>query len=107
MVPIHQEKRVISLSRILFFELKSGHGSNLEEALQQARSSMVILGDGLKDTDISIFLVVVKGKFIGFFEYHNYRNVLYEDDISNMLGAVPFNTVPKGVLCHFFYLLTR
>ncbi|KAL9006276.1 MAG: hypothetical protein Q9188_000967 [Gyalolechia gomerana] len=84
-------------------ELKSESGESLMEALDQLTSSMPTLVDDMGNQDKSnfnIFLIIIKGKSLGFFEYHNDRSNLYEDGIQHHLGAIPFNlpqqTVPSG-----------
>lgn len=79
-------------------ELKSAKGDSFMKALDQLTSSMVTLVDdlgneGLKDekAGFAIFLILVKGRLIGFFEYHNDRSNLYEDSYLHHKGAVPFN----------------
>ena len=79
----------------IFLELKSGKGASLERAMEQATSSLVTITDRMTDKDFSLFLAVVKGNHIGFFEYHNDRRNLYEDRTPQCLGAVPFNLVPR------------
>jgi DNA polymerase type B, organellar and viral len=39
----------------------------------------------------SMYLIIVKGKWIAFFEYHNDRSNLYEDGVLSTKGAVSFN----------------
>lgn len=71
-------------------ELKSGKGKSLTHALDQSTDSMVSLVDELGDV-FNIFIIIVKGKTIGFFEYHNDRSNLYEGSIRHHKGAIPFN----------------
>jgi len=74
----------------IFVELKSAKGDTLEKAVNQATSSMVQSVDNLGGS-FAIYMVIVKGKHIAFFEYHNDRSNLYEDTIQNNKGAIPFN----------------
>jgi hypothetical protein len=76
----------------IFVELKSAKGDSLKKALEQATSSMVQTVDELGES-FSIFLIITKGKYIAFFEYHNDRSNLDEDDVPNHKGAIPFNHV--------------
>lgn len=78
----------------IFLELKSGTGDSFEKALNQVTSSLVTLTDRKEQT--SIFVIVMKGKKIGFFEYHNDRSNLSEEGIPQYLGLVPFN-LPNSV----------
>ena len=71
-------------------ELKSGKGKTLEQALNQSVDSMVYLVDNLGD-EFSIFIIIARGKTIGFFEYHNDRSILYEESFRHHRGAIPFN----------------
>lgn len=64
-------------------------GDDTEHALDQATSSLVQTMDTL-GKDFSCFLIVVKGKSIGFFEYHNDRSVLMEDGVRHHYGAISF-----------------
>ena len=71
-------------------ELKSGKGKTLEQALNQSVGSMAYLVDDI-GTDFSIFIIIARGKTIGFFEYHNDRSNLYEESVRHHKGAIPFN----------------
>lgn len=44
--------------------------------------------------DLAMFLIIIKGHYIGFYEYHNYRGVLGEDGVESYMGAIPFNRAP-------------
>jgi hypothetical protein len=79
----------------IFVELKSTKGDYLEKALGQATSSMPETVDNLGYT-FSMYLIIVKGKHIAFFEYHNDRTNLYEDGVLNTKGAIPFNRVKNN-----------
>lgn len=74
----------------IFVELKSAKGDSLEKAVNQTTSSMPQTVDkaGKKYT---MYLIIVKGKRIAFFEYHNDRDNLYYDGVLNTKGAIPFN----------------
>lgn len=74
----------------IFVEIKSRTGDDTEHALDQATSSLVKTVDTLGN-DFSCFLIVVKGKSIGFFEYHNDRSDLMEDGVRHHYGAISFN----------------
>lgn len=74
----------------IFVELKSAKGDSLEKAVNQSTSSMPESVDKLGGS-FSMFLIIVKGKYIAFFEYHNDRSNLYEDGVLNTKGAIPFN----------------
>lgn len=71
-------------------EIKSGTGATTEKALDQITSSMVQTADRLEG-DFACFLIIVKGKQIGFFEYHNDRSNLSEDEVQQHFGAISFN----------------
>lgn len=75
---------------IIAVELKSAKGNSLIQALDQSTASMITLVDDLGE-DFNIFIIIVKRKTIGFFEYHNDRNNLYEESIRHHNGAIPFN----------------
>lgn len=80
-------------------ELKGGKGKSLIEAINQSVASMVTLVDDIGE-DFSIFLIIVRGKTLGFFEYHNNRNDLYQEAVQHHYRALPFNlpqqTSPPG-----------
>lgn len=71
-------------------ELKSGRGDNVNKALDQSVDSLVTLVDNLAG-DFSIYIIILRGKSIGFFEYHNDRSNLYEEGVRHHRGAIPFN----------------
>jgi hypothetical protein len=81
----------------IFVELKSAKGDSLEKAVNQATSSMAQSVDNLGGS-FAIYLVIVKGKDIAFFEYHNDRSNLYEDGVQNHKGAIPYNRVKYNAL---------
>lgn len=74
----------------VFVEMKSGTGATTEKALDQITSSMVQAIDRLGG-EFTCFLIIVKGKQIGFFEYHNDRSNLSEDEVQQHFGAISFN----------------
>lgn len=80
-------------------ELKSLKGKTLVQALKQSTKSMVTLVDQA-GKDFTIYIIVMKAKWIGFFEYHNDRSALTEEYFQHHLGAVPFNMplqhIPPG-----------
>ena len=71
-------------------ELKSGKGKTLVQALNQSVESMIYLVGDLGE-DFTIFILIARGKTLGFFEYHNDRSNLYEDSVRHHRGAIPFN----------------
>ena len=73
----------------IYVELKSQKGDSLQKALDQATSSMPQLVDGLRD--FAMFLIIIKGHYIAFFEYHNDRSNLGEEGVPSYCGAVSFN----------------
>jgi hypothetical protein len=79
-----------NFSSRIFVELKSAKGESLVKAVEQATSSMEETVDNAGG-DFSTYMVIVKGKYIAFFEYHNDRSLLYEDGVLNIHGAIPFN----------------
>lgn len=80
----------------IFAELKSHRGDSILKALDQITDSMPQMVDKLQN-DFSAFIIIVKGKGIAFFEYHNDRDNLTEEEIPNYKGAVPFFKVPRHV----------
>lgn len=76
----------------IFVELKSAKGDYLAKAVDQATSSMLETVDNL-GSGFSMYLVIVKGNNIAFFEYHNDRSNLFEDGVQNTKGAISFNHV--------------
>ena len=73
-------------------ELKSASGKTLIQALAQVAKSVVELaGDEVQNPYFAMFIIVVKGRLIGFFEYHNDRSHLAEEGFLHYRGAVPFN----------------
>lgn len=73
-------------------ELKSHGGDALKDALDQVTSSMPEVVDNIQD-DFASFVIIIKGRLIAFFEYHNDATNLEEDEVPNFQGAVPFNHV--------------
>lgn len=77
----------------IYVELKSQKGDSLEKALKQSTSSLPQLVDNVEE-DFAMFLIILKGHYIAFFEYHNDRSNLVEDGVPSYSGAVPFNHAP-------------
>lgn len=71
-------------------ELKSASGKSLSKALALAALSMPRLVDDLQE-EFSIFLIIMKGKSVAFFEYHNDRALLTEQGYQHYHRAIPFN----------------
>lgn len=90
------DEKVTLFEPKIAFELKSGKGGSLMDALDQSVRSMPTLVDEHKN-DFSIFLVIWRGKHIGFFEYHNYRSLLTDNSVVHYKGAIPFNHPQEDV----------
>lgn len=80
----------------VFIEIKSRQGDTTEKALDQVTSSMVQTVDRLGG-DFACFIILVKGKQIGFFEYHNDRSNLAEDGVMHHYGAISFNNPQQPI----------
>jgi hypothetical protein len=76
----------------IFVELKSGKGDSLEKAVDLSTSSMGETVNNSAD-NFAIYMMIVKGKYVAFFQYHNDRTNLYEDGVPNTKGAISFNHV--------------
>lgn len=74
----------------IFVEIKSNTGATTEKAIDQITSSMTLTVDRLGES-YACFLIIVRGKRIGFFEYHNDRSNLHEDGVVHHHGAISFN----------------
>ena len=74
----------------VFLELKSMVGDSVQKATGQAIASLPMTMDFL-GKDFDSFLIVVRGREIAFYEYHNDVSDLDEDGIANINGAVPFS----------------
>lgn len=68
----------------LIVELKSSDGDRFEKALDQAIKDKV---ESLEDI-IEVFIIVMRGTKIGFFEYHNDRSMLEDNGVANFRGCV-------------------
>jgi hypothetical protein len=82
-----------SFTPVIYVELKSEKGDSTKKALEQSTSSMPELLDSMGG-NFSTFLIIIKGHYIAFFEYHNDRSNLVEDGVPSYKGAVPFNHAP-------------
>lgn len=80
----------------IFVEIKSGTGATIEQAVDQITSSMVHTVYRLGGS-YACFLIVVRGKRIGLFEYHNDRSVLFEHRVVHHYGAISFNNPQQQV----------
>jgi hypothetical protein len=103
------------------FELKKEKGDRFEKPLAQLTDAITFAVDELGNEGIEkieVFAVVIAGTDIGFFEYHNDRDNLCEEDIPNFRGCVsltqsyqldgqtsqilPNNLIPRNLRPIFF-----
>lgn len=89
------------------FEFKKAKGARFEDALSQLAETIPFAVDKLGyslESVFEIFAVVVMGTDIGFFEYHNDRSNLDEENIPHFRGCVSFTTSYSinGVMTRIF-----
>jgi hypothetical protein len=68
----------------LLIELKSSNGDRFEDALAQ----VVAEKEETLEIQTEVYIVVLRGTKIGFFEYHNDVSNLDEEDISHFKGCI-------------------
>lgn len=74
----------------IFVELKRRTGDSIKTACDQITGSLPQIIES-KGKQHDCYVIVVKGKKIAFFEYHNDRSNLDEDDHIHYRGLIPFN----------------
>jgi hypothetical protein len=74
----------------IFVEIKSIIGDNIQKATGQITETLPETLDEL-GAEFDCFLIVVRGAKLAFYEYHNDRNNLTEDNLIHHHGAIPFN----------------
>ena len=83
------------LEPAIFVEIKKVGGDSFVKTMTQAAESAVRASD-MKD-DFAVFLIVVRGEDIGFFEYYNFRTLLDDEEVENFEGLISLTQkVPPG-----------
>ena len=80
-------------------------GDSFTNTMKQAGNA-VMAADEYRN-DLAVFMILVRGMEIGFFEYFNYRDELNTQGVENFEGLVPLTQpLPKGVTEDFdlFYI---
>lgn len=74
----------------IFVEIKSTTGDSIEKATDQVTEALPVTLDELGG-EFDCFLIVVRGSKLAFYEYHNDRYNLTEDELIHYHGVISFN----------------